>query len=206
MLAASGVQSCTRPHLGGREMILALAVIFVLLVVFTIGMYNGLVRLRVQCDNAWSDIDVQLKRRYDLIPNLVETVKGYAAHEKGTLEGVVAARNTAMSAQGPEAKAQAEGMLTAALRQVFALAEAYPQLRAVESFTQLQQSLSQIEDSIQNARRYYNAVVRDLNTKIVQFPSSIIAGMFNIKPREFFEITAPAEREAPKVSFGGATT
>jgi LemA protein len=191
--------------LGWRAvMILALLVIVVLLVVFVIGMYNGLVRLKVQCDNAWSDIDVQLKRRYDLIPNLVETVKGYAAHEKGTLEGVVAARNSAMSAQGPEAKAQAEGMLTSALRQVFALAEAYPQLKAVESFTQLQQSLSQIEDSIQNARRYYNAVVRDLNTKIVQFPSNIIAGMFNIKPREFFEINAPAEREAPKVSFGGA--
>jgi LemA protein len=185
-------------------MILALLVIVVLLFVFVIAMYNGLVRLKVQCDNAWSDIDVQLKRRYDLIPNLVETVKGYAAHEKGTLEGVVAARNTAMTAQGPEAKAQAEGMLTSALRQVFALAEAYPQLKAVESFTQLQQSLSQIEDSIQNARRYYNAVVRDLNTKIVQFPSNIIAGMFNIKPREFFEINAPAEREAPKVSFGGA--
>jgi LemA protein len=185
-------------------MILALLVIVVLLVVFVIGMYNGLVRLKVQCDNAWSDIDVQLKRRYDLIPNLVETVKGYAAHEKGTLEGVVAARNSAMTAQGPEAKAQAEGMLTAALRQVFALAEAYPQLKAVESFTQLQQSLSQIEDSIQNARRYYNAVVRDLNTKIVQFPSNIIAGMFNIKPREFFEISTSAEREAPKVSFGGA--
>src|ERR1700693_2516484 len=135
-------------------------VVLVLLVIFGVGMYNGLVRLRVQCDNAWSDIDVQLKRRYDLIPNLVETVKGYAGHEKGTLEGVVAARNTAMSAQGPEAKAQAEGMLTSALRQVFALAEAYPQLRAVESFTQLQQSLSQIEDSVQNSRRYSNAVGR----------------------------------------------
>src|SRR6202162_2550667 len=135
-------------------------VVLVLLVIFGVGMYNGLVRLKVQCDNAWADIDVQLKRRYDLIPNLVETVKGYAGHEKGTLEGVVAARNTAMSAQGPEAKAQAEGMLTSALRQVFALAEAYPQLRAVESFTQLQQSLSQIEDSVQNSRRYSNAVGR----------------------------------------------
>ena len=183
-------------------MILALVAIVVLLVVFVIGMYNGLVRLKVQCDNAWSDIDVQLKRRYDLIPNLVETVKGYAAHEKGTLEGVVAARNQAMNTQGPAAKAEAEGMLTSALRQVFALAEAYPQLKAVESFTQLQQSLSQIEDSVQNARRYYNAVVRDLNTKIVQFPSNIIAGMFNITPRQFFEISAPAERDVPKVSFG----
>lgn len=180
--------------------------IVVLLFIFTIGIYNGLVRLKVQCDNAWSDIDVQLKRRYDLIPNLVETVKGYAAHEKGTLEGVVQARNQAMTAEGPAAKAQAEGMLTAALRQVFALAEAYPQLRAVESFSQLQQTLNSIEDSIQNARRYYNAVVRDFNTKIAQFPSNILAGMFNFKPREFFELTAPAEREAPKVSFGGAAT
>jgi LemA protein len=168
-------------------------------------MYNGLVSLKVQCDNAWSDIDVQLKRRYDLIPNLVETVKGYAAHEKGTLEGVVAARNQAMTAQGPAAKGEAEGVLTSALRQVFALAEAYPQLRAVESFTQLQNTLNQIEDSVQNARRYYNAVVRDFNTKIAVFPSNIIAGMFNFKPREFFEITAPAEREVPKVSFSGTS-
>jgi LemA protein len=186
-------------------MILGLVAVVVLLAVFVIGMYNQLVRLKVQCDNAWSDIDVQLKRRYDLIPNLVETVKGYAAHEKGTLEAVVAARNQAMNTQGPAAKAEAEGLLTSALRQVFALAEAYPQLKAVESFTQLQQSLSQIEDSVQNARRYYNAVVRDLNTKIVQFPSSIIAGMFNITPRQFFEITAPAERDVPKVSFGTTT-
>ena len=185
-------------------MILAVLVIVVLLVIFVIGMYNSLVRLRVQCDNAWSHIDVQLKRRYDLIPNLVETVKGYAGHEQGTLEGVVAARNQAMNTQGPAAKADAENVLTSALRQVFALAEAYPQLRAVESFTQLQNTLNQVEDSIQNARRYYNAVVRDLNTKIVQFPSSIIAGMFNITPRQFFEVSAPAEREAPKVSFGGA--
>jgi LemA protein len=187
-------------------MLIAIAVVLLLLVFIVVGMYNGLVKLKVQCDNAWSDIDVQLKRRYDLIPNLVETVKGYAAHEKGTLEGVVAARNRAMSSQGPAAKAEAEGALTAALRQVFALAEAYPQLRAVESFNQLQATLNQIEDSVQNARRYYNAVVRDLNTKIAQFPSNIIAGMFNFKPREFFEISAPAEREIPKVSFGGATS
>ncbi|MBZ5502521.1 MAG: LemA family protein [Acidobacteriia bacterium] len=184
---------------------LILAIVAVVLIVLVIGMYNGLVGLRVQCDNAWSDIDVQLKRRYDLIPNIVETVKGYAAHEKDTLEGVVAARNRAMSAQGPADKAGAETALTAALRQVFALAEAYPQLRAVESFTQLQQTLNQIEDTVQNARRYYNAVVRDFNTKIAQFPSNLIAGMFNFKAREFFEIGAPAEREAPKVSFGGAS-
>jgi LemA protein len=181
--------------------ILLVAVLVVIVVV--VSMYNNLVRLKVQCDNAWSDIDVQLKRRYDLIPNLVETVKGYAAHEKGTLEGVVQARNSAMSAEGPAAKAQAEGMLTSALRQVFALAEAYPQLRAVESFNQLQQTLNQIEDSVQNARRYYNAVVRDFNTKIAVFPSNIIANVFNFKAREFFEISAPAEREVPKVSFSG---
>jgi LemA protein len=171
-------------------------------VVIVIGMYNSLVRLRVQCDNAWSDIDVQLKRRYDLVPNLVETVKGYAGHEKGTLEAVVQARNSAMAAQGPAAKADAENMLTGALRQIFALSEAYPQLRAVESFNSLQSSLSALEDTIQSARRYYNAVVRDLNTKIQVFPSSIIAGMFGFKQREFFEVSAPAERDAPKVSFG----
>ncbi len=179
-----------------------MVVVIVLIIIFAIVTYNGLVSLRVQCDNAWSDIDVQLKRRYDLIPNLVETVKGYAAHEKTTLEGVVQARNQAMAAQGPAAKAGAENMLTGALRQLFALAEAYPQLRAVESFNQLQQTLNQIEDTIQNARRYYNAVVRDFNTKIAQFPANIIAGMFNFKGREFFEISASAEREVPKVQFG----
>lgn len=173
-----------------------------LLVVIVIGLYNGLIRLRVQADNAWSDIDVQLKRRYDLVPNVVETVKGYAGHEKGTLEAVVQARSSAMAAQGPAAKADAENILTGTLRQLFALSESYPQLRAVESFTQLQNTLTQLEDSIQNARRYYNAVVRDLNTKIQVFPSNIIAGMFNFKPREFFEVSAPAERDAPKVSFG----
>ena len=183
-------------------MLIALVVVVVALVFYFMMTYNGLVRLKVQCDNAWADIDVQLKRRYDLIPNIVETVKGYAAHEKGTLEAVVAARNSAMSAQGPAAKGEAEGMLAGALRQVFALAEAYPQLRAVESFNQLQNTLNEIEDTVQNARRYYNAVVRDLNTTIEQFPSSIVAGMGHFKEREFFQITAAAEREAPKVSFG----
>ena len=172
-----------------------------LLVVWLIGMYNGLVRLKVQCDDAWADIDVQLKRRYDLIPNLVETVKGYAAHEKGTLEAVINARNRAMTATGPVDKAQAENLLTGALKSLFALAEAYPQLRAIESFTSLQNSLAAIEDTVQNARRYYNAVVRDLNTKIQQFPTNIFSGMLGFKAREFFEVSAPAEREAPKVSF-----
>lgn len=182
-------------------MLVAVAVLFVLLVIFVIGIYNSLVRLKVQCDNAWADIDVQLKRRYDLIPNLVETVKGYAGHEKDTLEGVINARNRAMSATGPAEKAAAENMLSGALKSLFALSEAYPQLRAIESFTSLQNSLTQIEDTVQNARRYYNAVVRDLNTKIEQFPSNIFANMLGFKERQFFEVSAPAEREAPKVSF-----
>src|ERR1700724_3098505 len=180
----------------------AILIALVLVVIFLIGMYNGLVRLKVTCDNAWADIDVQLKRRYDLIPTLVETVKGYAAHEKGTLDAVINARNRAMSATSPADKAQAENMLSGTLKSLFALSEAYPQLRAIESFTSLQNTLSQIEDTVQNARRYYNAVVRDLNTKIQQFPTNILAGMLGFKPREFFEVTAPTEREAPKVSFG----
>jgi len=177
----------------------------VLIVLFLIVMYNSLVRLKVTTDNAWADIDVQLKRRYDLIPNLVETVKGYAGHEKGTLEAVINARNRAMTATSPGDKAQAENMLSGALKSLFALSEAYPQLRAIESFTSLQASLSQIEDTVQNARRYYNAVVRDLNTKIQQFPTNIFANMLGFKPREFFEVSAPAEREAPKVSFSTPT-
>jgi LemA protein len=178
-----------------------LLIALVLVIIILIGMYNTLVRLKVQVDNAWADIDVQLKRRYDLIPNLVETVKGYAAHEKGTLEAVIQARNQAMTATGPAEKAAAENQLSGTLKSLFALAEAYPQLRAIESFTSLQNSLTQIEDSVQNARRYYNAVVRDLNTRIQQFPTNIFANMLGFKPREFFETTAPAEREAPKVSF-----
>ena len=176
--------------------------ILVLLVIIGVSMYNSLVRLKVTCDDAWADIDVQLKRRYDLIPNLVEIVKGYAAHEKGTLDAVISARSSAMNAAGPADKAVAENMLSGALKSLFALSEAYPQLRAIESFTSLQNSLSQIEDTVQNARRYYNAVVRDLNTKILQFPTNIIAGMLGFKQREFFEVSSAAEREAPKVSFG----
>jgi len=176
-------------------------IVLAAVVVAVVAIYNSLIRLRLQCDNAWADIDVQLKRRYDLIPNLIETVKGYASHERKTLEDLVNARNRAMSAQGPAAKGEAEGMLTQALKSLFALAEAYPQLRAVESFTQLQGSLNQIEDAVQNARRYYNAVVRDLNTRIAQFPSNLIADFFAFRPREFFELTAAAEREVPRVSF-----
>ncbi|GKS65823.1 membrane protein [Nitrospira sp.] len=178
--------------------ILAVLAISILLV---IGLYNTLVRLMVQTENAWADINVQLKRRHDLIPNLVETVKGYAGHEKQTLEAVIVARNRAISATTPPTKAEAEGILAQSLKSLFALAEAYPQLRAVESFTQLQASLNQIEEAVQNARRYYNAVVRDLNTKIQEFPSNMIANSFSFRTREFFELTDVAERAVPNVSF-----
>jgi LemA protein len=183
-------------------LILTLAVLVVIGLAL-VGIYNSLVRLNIQVDNAWSDIDVQLKRRHDLIPNVVETVKGYAAHEKGTLEAVVNARAKAVSVQGagPAERGQAEGMLTQALRGLFALAEAYPQLRATENFQQLQATLAQIEDAVQNARRYYNAVVRDLNTKVQQFPSNIVAGLFGFKNREFFEIPDAGQREVPQVKF-----
>jgi LemA protein len=164
------------------------------------GMYNSLVQLRVRCDSAWSDIDVQLKRRHDLIPNLVETVKGYAAHEKGTFENVAKFRSQAMQATSPADKAQAENQLTGALKSLFAVAEAYPELKANQNFMELQGSLSQLEDTIQNARRYYNAVVRDLNTKIQSFPTNILAGMFNFQARQFFEAAA-TDREPVAVKF-----
>ncbi|MEX2281357.1 MAG: LemA family protein [Gemmatimonadota bacterium] len=175
-------------------------IILVALVVSIFFLYNSLVKLKVAADGAWSDIEVQLKRRHDLVPNLVETVKGYATHERGTLESVVQARSQAMSAQGPVAKAGAENVLTGALKSLFALSESYPQLRAAENFGKLQSSLADIEEAIQNARRYYNAVVRDLNTKIQQFPGNLIARPFGFQPRAFFEISE-TERAVPKVSF-----
>jgi LemA protein len=162
--------------------------------------YNSLVALRVRSDNAWSDIDVQLKRRHDLVPNLVETVKGYASHERETLQAVIDARARAMSAQGPAERGQAENMLTGALKSLFALSEAYPQLRAVEGFNSLQAQLATIEEALVGARRYYNAVVRDFNTRVLQFPSNIIANMFGFRQREFFEVD-DGERSVPKVSF-----
>jgi LemA protein len=175
-------------------------VILVVIAVVLIGMYNSLVQLRVRCDSSWSDIDVQLKRRHDLIPNLVETVKGYAAHEKGTFENIAKFRSQAMQATTPEGKAIAENQLTGALKSLFAVAENYPELKASEQFTQLQGSLSETEDAIQNSRRYYNAVVRDLNTKIQTFPTNILAGMFNFTARQFFE-TTEADREPVQVKF-----
>ncbi|HYN14352.1 MAG TPA: LemA family protein, partial [Terriglobales bacterium] len=179
-----------------------IALIIVLAIVVLIGlMYNSLVQLRVRTDSAWSDIDVQLKRRHDLIPNLVETVKGYAAHEKGVFENVAKYRSMAMSATSPEQRGQAEGMLTQALRGLFAVAENYPQLQASQEFTQLQGSLNEVENSIQNARRYYNAVVRDLNTRIQSFPTNILAGMFGFQQRQFFQVDSAADRENVAVKF-----
>ncbi|MFZ0481099.1 MAG: LemA family protein [Terriglobales bacterium] len=174
--------------------------ILVVLCVFVIGMYNSLVQLRVRSEAAWSDIDVQLKRRHDLIPNLVETVKGYAAHEKGTFENIAKFRSMAMQATGPADKALAENQLTGALKSLFAVAENYPQLQASQEFTQLQTSLGQTEDAIQNARRYYNAVARDLNTRIQSFPTNILAGMFGFQQKQYFEAAA-ADREPVAVKF-----
>src|SRR5579862_5743007 len=179
---------------------IAFLVILVVIAVVLIGMYNTLVQLRIRCDSAWSDIDVQLKRRHDLIPNLIETVRGYAAHEKGTLENIAKFRSMAMQASTPVDTAAAESQLTGALKSLLAVAENYPQLKASESFTQLQSALSQLEDTIQNARRYYNAVVRDLNTKIQSFPTNVPAGMFGFQTRQFFEL-AEADREPVAVKF-----
>ena len=181
--------------------LIIIVIILLVLGLIIAGMYNSLVQLKVRSDSAWSDIDVQLKRRHDLIPNLVETVKGYAAHEKGTFENVARYRSAAMAATSTEDRAQAEGALTQALRGLLAVAEAYPQLQASQQFQSLQNSLSEIENALQNARRYYNAVVRDLNTRIQSFPTNIIAGMFNFKERQFFEISEPAERNVPAVKF-----
>jgi len=179
--------------------IIAVAVAVALWVIFA---YNSLVSLVNRTKEAWADIDVQLKRRYDLIPNLVEAVKGYASHESGVFEKVTEARAKALSAQGPVAKGQAENMLTDALKSVFAVAEAYPQLRAVESFTSLQTELSDTENKIQAARRFYNGNVRDLNIKIETFPSNLIAGMFNFVKQEFFQLEAgSAEKEPVQVKF-----
>jgi LemA protein len=179
-----------------REL-LVLAVV----VVVTVVIYNGLVKLREQLQAAWADIDVQLKRRYDLIPNLVETVKGYASHEREALEAVVRARSSAMTAQGPAEKGHAEGMLTGALKSLFALAEAYPELKAAGGFRDLQATLADLEDSIQNARRYYNAVVRDFNTKVQQVPSNLVARTFGFRQAEFFEVPE-SETVVPRVDFG----
>jgi len=162
-------------------------VIVVLIVLVFILSYNGLVRLRNRIDNAWSQIDVQLKRRYDLIPNLVETVKGYAAHERGVFEQVTQARANAINAQGPQQQAEAENVLSGALKSLFAVAEAYPDLKANQNFLSLQEELTSTEDRVAYARQFYNDSVLSYNNKLQTFPRNVIAGMFNFEKREYFE-------------------
>ena len=161
--------------------------VIALLLLYVVVTYNGLVRLRNRIQNAWAQIDVQLKRRYDLIPNLVETVKGYATHEKGTFEAVTQARANAINAEGPAAQAQAENMISGALKSLFAVSEAYPDLKANQNFLSLQEELSGTEGRISYARQFYNDAVLRLNTKIQSFPSNILAGMFGFKEHEYFE-------------------
>lgn len=168
---------------------------------WAIAVYNGLVRKRNMVEEAWSGIDVQLKRRTDLIPNLVSTVKGYAAHEKGTLEEVVRLRNLAQNAHGVGETAQAQGLLGAALGKLIALAESYPDLKANANFAQLQATLGEIEDQIQLSRRYYNGAARDLNIAVESFPSNLIASRFGFTKAEFFELESAAERAVPVVEF-----
>jgi LemA protein len=171
--------------------------------------YNGLVRTKIRTDEAWSDISVQLKRRYDLIPNLVETVKGYATHEKTVLEDVTKARAQALSAQTVKEAAQADNQFQTALKSLFAVAEAYPQLRASENFQKLQDEVTDTEDKIQAARRFYNGAARDLNIKIQSFPTNLLAGMMGFKQRDFFEVDedeASAVNQPVKVDFDSKTT
>lgn len=178
--------------------VIALAILFVVLT------YNGMIRSRNMVDQAWSGIDVQLKRRHDLIPNLVESVKGYAAHERETLQAVIDARAGAMSASGPAASGAAEGILGQALGRLFAIAEAYPQLRATENFRELQTELANTEDQIAASRRIYNGNVQSYNTKIQIFPNSLVAGIGDFTPREFFEIADAADREPVTVDFSSS--
>lgn len=172
----------------------------VVLIFWAISVYNGLIQLRIRSDNAWSDIDVQLKRRYDLVPNIVAAVEGYAKHERTTLQSVIEARTKAMGANSVADKGQTENMLSNTLKSLFAVAEQYPNLKADQSFLNLQTSLIDLEETIQSARRYYNAVVRDFNIMVQMFPASLVAGIFNFKIKEFFQLGAPeAERQAPQV-------
>jgi len=182
--------------------LIILLVILVIVAFLIIGTYNGLVRSRNEVKSAWSSIDVQLKRRYDLIPNLIETVKGYAAHERQTLDAVTLARQQAVSfTGGVEERAKVENALTQTLRSLFALAEAYPDLKANQNFLALQEELSATENKIGFARQYYNDAVMHYKNRIEMFPSNLIAGMFNFRPEPFFETEAAAERVAPQVKF-----
>ncbi|PID32928.1 hypothetical protein CR969_03490 [Candidatus Saccharibacteria bacterium] len=177
--------------------LIVIGVLLVLVVAFLIGTYNGLVKLKNRVEEAWSDITVQLKRRTDLIPNLVNSVKGYAAHEKGVFEEVTKARSALMNAKNVKEAAAGENMLEGALKSLFAVAEAYPDLKANQNFMQLQEELVDTEDKIQASRRFYNGGVRDLNTKIQTFPVNIVAGMFGFKSRDFFEVEDRASVENP---------
>lgn len=177
--------------------LIVVGVVLVLAVGFIVATYNGLVTLRNRVEEAWSDITVQLKRRTDLIPNLVNSVKGYATHEKEVFEKVTEARSAIMDAKGVKDTAEAENMLEGALKSLFAVAEAYPDLKANQNFMQLQQELVDTEDKIQASRRFYNGGVRDLNTKIQTFPANIVAGMFNFQAKEFFEVEDRASVENP---------
>lgn len=184
-------------------MIALLVVLAVLAVVaiWAVAMYNSLVRFRNEIDNSWAQIDVQLKRRSDLIPNLVETVKGYATHERETLERVIQARNMAVSAKSIGERVESENILSGALKSLFAVAEQYPDLKANQNFLALQEEITSTENKVAFARQFYNDRVLAYNNQRQTFPSNIVAGMFNFDSRPFFEVTAPAEREAPKVSF-----
>ena len=181
--------------------LIVVAAIAVVLILIIMGIFNKLVRKRNRAEESWAQIDVQLKRRYDLIPNLVETVKGYASHESETLENVTKARNMAINAGTVKEQAQAENMLTGALKSLFAVSEAYPDLKANQNFMQLQEELTSTENKIGFARQHYNDMVRTLNTSIQSFPDNIIAGMFGFKERDYFELTDEAAREAPEVKF-----
>ena len=181
--------------------VLVIVAIVVLVVLWVVAIYNRLVRSRNRVDNAWAQIEVQLKRRWDLIPNLIETVKGYAAHERGTFEAVTQARTAAQQAQGPAATAQAEGILGQALGRLFAVAEAYPDLKASQNFLDLQAQLSDTENKVAVSRQVYNDTVLTFNNAIQTFPAVILANSFGFAKREFFEVTQAAEREVPQVSF-----
>jgi LemA protein len=181
--------------------IIVLVVLLVVLALLLVALYNRLVRLRNRVDNAWAQIEVQLKRRWDLIPNLVESVKGYAAHERETFEAVTNARTAAQNAKGPAEAAQAEGILSQALGRLFAVAEAYPELRATENFQQLQAQLSETEDKVAVSRQVYNDTVLTYHNAIQTFPGALFAGPFGFTKREFFEVEVEAQRDAPVVDF-----
>ncbi|MCF7907208.1 LemA family protein [Patescibacteria group bacterium] len=178
-----------------------LIALLVLIFLWLIAIYNGLIKKRNRTQEAWADIDVQLKRRYDLIPNLIESVKGYAQHEKGVLEKVTEARTRAMGAKSVEEKTKAENELTETLKSLFAVSENYPDLKASQNFLELQRELRDTEDKIQAARRFYNSNVRDLNIKIESFPSNLVAKIFNFSKRNLFELKDEAARQAPAVKF-----